>query len=124
MEATFAQSERLLETPLTRAMDRVLLWALITLLIFGPLAFGATEPWSTAVLQSGAVVLLLLWAVRQIAARAAIFQSSPLFAPIALFAFAVVIQVTFGLTAYQNAAIVEAMNYAAYAIFLFVTVQL
>src|SRR5436309_14648715 len=123
MEASFSPSERLLDTPITRALDRALFWTLAALLVFGPLAFGATEPWSVAVLQSGAVLLLLLWAARQMAARAAIFQPSPLFLPITLFGATVTLQMAFHLSAYQYAAVVETMNYAAYATFLFVTVQ-
>src|SRR5438874_4736742 len=123
MEASFSPDERLIDTRTTRMLDRALFWALTGLLIFAVLAFGATEPWSAALLQSGAVVLLLLWAARQMASLAAIFQANPLFAPMMLFAAVVIVQLSFGRTAYQIATITEAMEYACYAIFLFITVQ-
>jgi len=40
-------------------------YGLFGLLLFGPLAFGAVEPWSIFVLEAGAALLLLLWTVRQ-----------------------------------------------------------
>ena len=40
------------------------------LLVFGVLAFGAVEEWSQAVLEVGASVLLVLWAVREYRRRA------------------------------------------------------
>lgn len=124
MEASFSASERLIETRTTRAFDRALFWMLTGLLVFGVLAFGATEPWSAAVLQSGTVVLLLLWTARQMASQVAVFQPSALFAPMMLFAAVVIIQILSGLSAYRVATITEAMEYVSYAIILFITAQL
>ena len=45
--------------------DPVVFYGLFGLLLFGPLAFGAVEPWSIFVLEAGAGLLLLLWTVRQ-----------------------------------------------------------
>ena len=52
-------------------LDRVLLYGVIGLLMFGPLAFGAVESWSISVMQVGAGLLFALWAARQVAAAAA-----------------------------------------------------
>lgn len=124
MEASFAADERLLESRLTRGLDWSLFWLLCALLIFGPLAFGATEPWSLAVLQCGAVLLLLLWCVKQVTWKAVVIHRSPLFWPMALFAGVVAIQLLAGKTAYRQAASSEAMNYLTYAILLYVAAQL
>ena len=124
MPASFSAESRLLETPATKAADRLLFWGLTALLLFGPIAFGATEPWSVAVLQTGAVFLLMAWCVRQVVAEVAVFQSSFLFKPMGLFAAVVAVQIFASLSAYRQAAVVEAMNYLAYAAILFVTVQL
>src|SRR5438270_7905021 len=85
MEASFSAEERLVETPVTQLFDRAIFCLLLAVLIYGPLAFGATEPWSVAILQFGATGLGLLWCARQVAARAAIFHRNVLFYPIALF---------------------------------------
>ena len=111
MEASFAASERALETPLTRRLDSTLFWALCALVIFGPLAFGATEPWSLAILQSASIVLFALWCWRQIASRAVIIQPSPLLLPAALFAFAILLQFLLGATEYRQALVSQAMDY-------------
>jgi O-antigen ligase len=124
MEASFAAEERFLESNWTRALDRACFWLLCALLVFGPLAFGATEPWSEAILQAGAMLLLLLWCAKQITWKAAVIHNSPLFWPMALFAAVVLLQVLAGRTAYRHAAVTEAMDYVAYAILLFIGVQL
>ncbi len=124
MEASFAADERLLESRWTRALDRASFWLLCALLVFGPLAFGATEPWSESLLQTGAMLLLVMWCAKQVAWKAAVFHPNPLFWPMALFAAVVGLQLASGKTAYRQAAVNEAMDYAAYAILLFVSAQL
>src|SRR4051812_29873869 len=124
MEPSFSAEQRELETPVTRALDRALLWWLCGLLLFGPLAFGATEPWSQALQQIGAVILLLFWCLRQVLSKAAVFHSSSLFLPMSVFAAVVAGQIFFNRTAYRHADIEEAMAYLTYAILLFVGVQL
>jgi len=124
MEASFAPDERLLESRWTRGLDWSMFWLLCGLLVFGPLAFGATEPWSLALLQSGAVLLLLLWCAKQVTWKAAVVHGSPMFLPMALLAAVVAVQLLVGKAAYRQAALSEAMNYVAYAILLFVASQL
>ncbi len=124
MEASFTADERLLESRWTRALDRAMFGLLCALLVFGPLAFGATEPWSEAILQTGAMLLLALWCAKQLVWKAAVFHPSPLFWPMVLFAVTVGLQLAAGTAAYRQAAFTEAMDYVAYAILLFVTVQL
>ena len=41
-------------------MDAVLLYGTFGLLMFGPLAFGAVEPWSTFILEAGSALLAIL----------------------------------------------------------------
>jgi len=44
----------------TSSLDRVTLYGAFALLLFGPLAFGVTEPWSIFILEFGAAVLFCL----------------------------------------------------------------
>ena len=46
-------------------LDPVIFYGVFILLLFGPLAFGAVEPWSIFVLEAGAALLLLTWVIRQ-----------------------------------------------------------
>ena len=46
----------------------VTFYGTIGLLFFGPLAFGAVEPWSIFVLEAGAAILLAVWTVRLVPA--------------------------------------------------------
>jgi len=105
-----------------RRWNRAVLWGALGLLLFGVLAFGATEPWSVLVLRVGAVVLLLLWAVGRAFAADAKIVVSPLFAPAAAFLAIVAVQWAW-LSAYRYATMLEGMNYIAYGILLFLAVQ-
>jgi O-antigen ligase len=69
------------------------------LLAFGVLAFGAVEEWAQAVLEVGAAVLLVLWAVRLYRRRAEQLVIPPEFLPLTAFALVVAAQWLFPLTA-------------------------
>jgi len=105
------------------AVDAALFYGLISLLIFGPLAFGAVEEWSTLVLKLGAALLFLLWMARQLAGGEIYLHPSPLFVPMVLFAGIVLAQMAMGSSAYPWATRAEAELYAAYAALFFLAVQ-
>ena len=66
----------------------------------------------------------MLWLVRLTISGSLRIVSNPLFRPILLFAFLVVIQIAFGLTAYRYQTIASALLYAAYACLVFLAIQL
>ena len=49
-----------------RILDQVLVFGLCALLIFGVLAFGAVEEWSTFAMEAGAAVLFLTWVIKKL----------------------------------------------------------
>ena len=63
-------------------LDSVLFYGVFGLLLFGPLAFGAVESWSISVLQVGAGLLFVLWAIEQLAADELELVATPLRFPI------------------------------------------
>ncbi|HVM76071.1 MAG TPA: O-antigen ligase family protein [Candidatus Saccharimonadales bacterium] len=69
------------------------------LLTFGVLAFGAVEEWAQAVLQVGAAMLLVLWALRIYRRKSEQLVIPPEFLPLCAFALLVVVQWVFRLTA-------------------------
>ncbi len=93
------------------------------LLLFGPLAFGTTEPWSIFVQQTGAAILLFVWLFSQVRTGALEIFPNPLFAPMLAFAGIVVIQLLTRRTSYRYATYSHAMTYMAYGILCFLTVQ-
>ncbi|MCU1285743.1 MAG: O-antigen polymerase [Acidobacteriales bacterium] len=126
IEASFRE-DKILHQPdsnTLRNIDSALFWGFCGLLLFGPLAFGAVEPWSIAVLQAGATLLFLLWCARQYLARAIALNPSPLYLPMASFATVVVAQWIFRITCYANATTTEASNYYVFAILIFIAIQL
>ena len=123
--ATKTRSESSPASPRRRAQaaDEVLFYGLVALLVFGPLAFGAVEPWSEFVLRITAIVLVVLWAgVRAFTGRLTVVDN-PLYLPMIVFALIVGAQYAFGLTAYGYATKEEALNYIAYGALMFIAAQ-
>ena len=93
------------------------------MLLFGPLAFGAVEPWSIFVLEAGAALLLMLWIIRQVSSGELSVTGNPLFAPMLAFAFCVGLQLATGRTAYRYETFSAALLYCAYGILCFLVIQ-
>jgi O-antigen ligase len=107
-----------------RALRISLFVALCAVLMFGPLAFGIVHDWSTALFETGAAVLLLIWMTWQVAARDPRVRWNPLFAPMLAFAVLVLLQIALHRSAYLYDSLSEIWLYAAYSILIFVAVQL
>ena len=105
------------------APDRLVFYGVFGLLLFGPLAFGAVEPWSIFILEAGAALLLVLWIIRHVASGELAVSANPLFAPMLLFAFLIGLQLVSGRTAYRYETFSAALLYCAYGILCFLVVQ-
>ena len=68
------------------------------LLVFAVLAFGAIDVWSTSILEIGAMLLFMVWALSQAGSAEIRVRLSPLFAPMLAFGILVALQIAFGLT--------------------------
>jgi len=107
-----------------RGLRMALFVALCAILIFGPLAMGAVDDWSIAILEIGAAAILSIWMAWQLAAAAVRVRWSPLFAPMLVFFGLVAAQIAFHRTAYPHDSISELWRYIAYGILTFAAVQL
>ncbi|MGA9040136.1 MAG: O-antigen ligase family protein [Terriglobales bacterium] len=103
--------------------DLALFYGVFGLLMFGPLAFGAVEPWATFILEAGAALLFVLWVVRQTFTSELQISFSPLFAPMLAFAVLVLLQMAMKLTAYRYATFSHTLLYGAYGLLCFLAVQ-
>ncbi len=101
----------------------VVLYGVFGLLLFGPLAFGAVEPWSIFILEAGAALLLVWWIVGQATSGELFLSWNPLFAPMLVFALCIAFQLLTGRTAYRYQTLSAALLYCAYGIFCFLVVQ-
>ncbi len=103
--------------------NRVVLWGTVGLLLFGPLAFGAVEPWAIFLVQAGASGLFLWWLKDQGRVDARSIVWNPLYAPmLAFFGFGLV-QWVLGLTAYRHVTGQELMLLACYGVLGFLLTQ-
>ena len=106
-----------------RALDVVLAVGICCVLGFGPLAFGAVQPWSICVLEVAVSVLISVWAVREATTAGFQIAPNPLFAPMVLFAGVVLLQIIFHLTAYWYATWSKGLLWASYAGIFFLVSQ-
>lgn len=109
--------------PLPSRANNVTLYGAVALLMFGPLAFGAVEPWAIFVLEFGAAILFSIWAVRQVRLGQITVVSNPVFAPMCAFAVLILVQLMPGMSAYRHATSSVFMQYIAYGLVCFVIVQ-
>jgi len=93
------------------------------LLAFAVLAFGAVEEWAHAVLQVGAAILLVLWALRVFRRKSEQLVIPPEFLPLSAFALVVVVQWVFHLTASRYYTRSELQLLALYMIVVFLMAQ-
>jgi len=104
--------------------NSVLLAGAGTVLLLAPLAFGAVEPWSIFALETCALVLLLVWAVRQWMHDQLEIVGNALYLPMAAFLAVVVLQGVTGASAYRHVTYTHLLLYAAYGMLAFVVTQL
>jgi len=100
-----------------------LLYGTFGLLMFGPVAFGAVEPWSIFLLQTGATLLALLWIAKQWLDGEIKIHWNPLFLPMGVFGLLVLVQIVFRASAYPHDTISHALLFVAYAILCFLSSQ-
>ncbi len=104
--------------------EKGLLYGIFGLLLFGPVAFGAVEPWSIFVVEAGSAILFLLWIGKQTLLDGQIkVRWNPLFQPMAAFGVLIVAQLAFRMTAYAHDTVSLALQYCAYAMLCFVAGQ-
>ena len=108
---------------LSAQLGSILLYGTFGLLMFGPLAFGAVEPWSIFVVEAGAVLLLALWLTKQWLDGEINVLGNPLFLPMVAFAGLIVLQLVLRRTAYPHDTIGEGLLYCAYAMLCFLASQ-
>jgi len=104
-------------------IEIILLYGTFGLLMFGPVAFGAVEPWSIFILEAGAALLTGLWLGKQFLDGELTISWNPLFLPMAGFGFLIFAQIVFGASAYLHDTISGAMLYCAYAMLCFLAAQ-
>ena len=93
------------------------------LVAFAVLAHGAVEPWSEAVLEIGAAVLLLVWAVDALTNSESKMIWNPLLWPLLGLWLVAAFQLTFRLTAVPFLTRIELLKYSALLALFFLCVQ-
>src|SRR5580700_4302439 len=101
----------------------ILLYGIFGLLLFGPLAFGAVEPWSIFLMESGSTLLFLLWIAIQVLQGEMKIRWNPLFLPMAVFGLLIILQFVFRRTAYPHDSESLALLYFSYGLLCFLAGQ-
>jgi len=106
-----------------RITNSALLTSACGVLLLGPLAFGAVEPWSIFALEACAMLLLSAWASRQWINRELNLSDNVLYRPMAAFFALALVQWVVGTTAYRHVTYSHLLLYVAYGILAFVVTQ-
>jgi O-antigen ligase len=93
------------------------------LLAFAVLAFGAVEEWSQAVLEVGASILLIAWAIRQLREETEEITVPGEIFPLVAFALLVCVQLAFHLTASRYYTRIDLQLLLTYLIVMFLVSQ-
>jgi len=104
-------------------IDSTLLYGTFGLLMFGPLAFGAVEPWSIFIVETGAALLTVLWFVKQWFDGEITVLWNPLYLPMAVFGALILAQIVLRKSAYSHDTVSGAMLYCAYGMLCFLASQ-
>jgi len=108
---------------LSEQIGRILFYGTFGVLLFGPLAFGAVEPWSIFVLETSSLLLVLLWLAKQWLDGELNIRWNPLFLPMAGFAILVLVEIVARRSAYLHDTISGSLLYVAYALLCFLASQ-
>lgn len=103
--------------------NSVILYGVFAVLLFGPLAFGAVEPWAVFLLEASSAVLFVVWTRQQLRADELNIRVNPLFGPMIAFAALIGLQLTFRLPAYWHETFISALLYLAYGLLTFLVIQ-
>jgi O-antigen ligase len=121
--ATQPQPAPVAKVPQSRPTNTALLMGASAVLLLGPLAFGAVEPWSIFALEACSMLLLAVWAYRQWNNGELDVLDNPLYRPMAAFFALVLVQWVIGTTAYRLVTYTHLLLYAAYGMLAFVVTQ-
>jgi O-antigen ligase len=108
---------------LSAQMGKVLFYGTFGVLLFGPVAFGAVEPWSIFVLEISSLFLILLWFAKQRLDGEMNVHWNPLFAPMIGFGILILMQIVARRSAYLHDTVWGALLYCAYAMLCFLAGQ-
>src|SRR5215469_3114425 len=101
-------------------LDRVLVFGLCLLLMFGVLAFGTVEEWAIFSFEAVATCLFLVWAAKQLLSRQMKLSPNPLYLPALLFVLLICVQIAFNESAYPYITRYGALEYVSYGIVLLI----
>src|SRR5215472_11388831 len=104
-------------------LDRMLVFGLCLLLMFGVLAFGTVEEWAIFSFEAAATGLFLLWAAKQFHSRQVKLSPNPLYLPALLFFLLIFAQIAFKTSAYSFVTRYGALEYVSYGIALLIAAE-
>jgi len=121
------ETSTLVVSPPDSRARQILNWILVvgvcSVLAFGPLAFGAVQPWSICILEVALSFLIVIWAARETASGGFHIIKNELYVPMALFASVVLVQISFHLTAYWYVTWTKGLLWGSYAALFFLVSQ-
>ena len=104
-------------------LQPIVFYGTFGLLLFGPLAFGAVDPWAIFLMETGSAGLLLVWILQQNQQQELQITPNPVFWPMCIFGALVTVQYAAHLTAYRYATGSAALLFCAQGLLCFLATQ-
>jgi O-antigen ligase len=104
-------------------VERILLYGIFGLLLFGPVAFGAVEPWSIFAVEVGAAALFLIWIGKLVLDEKIVLRWNPVYLPMSVFGGLILAQIALRRTVYPHDTVSLALQYLAYGTLCFLAGQ-
>jgi O-antigen ligase len=112
------------DNPIAQRSETATFVVLTALLMWAPLAFGTTEPWSQFILRTVALVLFAAWAAQQYWRRSVVLLPKQISLPVLAFVALVIAELLSGSTAYRYATLTESLRLMVYGILMLVAGEL
>ncbi len=112
-----------LVTTKARLHQRVTKLGVLIILLFGPLAFGAVEPWAILTLELAAAALMVFWTVGELFTAAPGVVRHPLYIPSGLFLLLIAGQFLLHLSVDRQQTLQSLLLYLAFGAITFLAVQ-
>lgn len=103
--------------------QRVTKFGVLTILLFGPLAFGAVEPWAILTLELAAALLMVVWTLGEIFTSAPSITRHPLYIPSGLFLLLIAAQFLLHRTVDRQQTFESLLLYLAFGAITFLAIQ-
>lgn len=105
-------------------MHTVVCYGAIAVMLFGPVAFGAVEPWAMYILHAGSAIVFMFWLASVMLEPKPQIEFQFVHVPTIIFAAVVIFQIITIRSGYRHETVAQFMNYVAYGLIFLISTDI